>query len=265
VELTGAHVLVTGGSQGIGLETARLLVAKGARVSLIARNTDRLALAARDIGGDTRWRSADVTDAAALDTAVGELVAARGPVDLLITSAGVANPGYFEQLPLDVFRTQMDLIYFGTVHAVRAVLPAMLERGRGGLVGVSSAAALVGVFGYGAYAPAKYAVRGLMETLHAEYSHRGIYSACVFPPDTLTPGFEAENLIKPPETVAVSAGVKPKTAEAVATALVRGIERERRLITAEATTAALARGGAPMIAIAERQMATALRKATNPS
>jgi 3-dehydrosphinganine reductase len=101
-----------------------------------------------------------------------------------------------------------------------------------------------------------------METLHAEYSHRGLYTACVFPPDTLTPGFDAENLLKPPETVAVSAGVKPKTADAVAAAIVRGIERERRLITAEATTAALARGGAPMIAIAERQMAAALRKAT---
>src|SRR4029079_12769002 len=98
-----------------------------------------------------------------------------------------------------------------------------------------------------------------------EYSHRGIYSACVFPPDTLTPGFEAENRIKPSETVAVSAGVKPKPADAVAAAIVRGIERDRRLITAEATTAALARGGAPMIAIAERQMASSLRSPTRGS
>ena len=265
MELAGAHVVVTGGSLGIGLETARLLVERGARVSLIARTGDRLAEAARDVGGGARWRAADVTDPVAIDGAIGELVAAQGGVDLLITSAGVAHPGYFEQIPLDVFHAQMDVIYFGTVHAVRSVLPAMLERGRGGLVGVSSAAALVGVFGYGAYAPAKYAVRGLMETLHAEYSHRGIYSACVFPPDTLTPGFEAENRIKPPETVAVSAGVKPKSADVVAAAIVRGIERDRRLITAEATTAALARGGAPMIAIAERSMAAALRKATKGS
>ena len=247
------------------METARLLVAKGARVSIVARDAERLASAAAAIGGDTHWRSADVTDPGAITDAIDELVSARGDVDLLVTSAGVAHPGYFEQLPLDVFHTQMDLIYFGTLHAIRAVLPAMLARGRGGLVGVSSAAALVGVYGYGAYAPAKYAVRGLMETLHAEYSHRGIYCACVFPPDTLTPGFEAENRIKPPETVAVSAGVKPKTAEAVAVAVVRGIERDRRLITAEATTAALARGGAPMIAIAERQMAAALRKSIKDS
>ena len=62
MELAGTHVVVTGGSQGIGLETARLLVAKGARVSIVARDAERLAAAAADVGGDTLWRSADVTD-----------------------------------------------------------------------------------------------------------------------------------------------------------------------------------------------------------
>ena len=152
--------------------------------------------AAAEVGGETQWRSADVTDPDAIAAAVGGLVEARGAVDLLITSAGVAHPGYFEQLPLDVFESQMDLIYFGTLHAIRAVLPAMLARGRGGLVGVASAAALVGVFGYGAYAPAKYAVRGLMETLHAEYSHRGIYSRVRVPARHAHPGFRGR---EPPE------------------------------------------------------------------
>ncbi|MGZ6906894.1 MAG: SDR family oxidoreductase [Acidimicrobiia bacterium] len=262
MELAGAHVLVTGGSQGIGLETARLIATRGGRVSLVARTEDRLAEAAAGIGRDARWATADVTDPAQVDDAFGRLIAAHGPVDLLVTSAGVAHPGYYEQIPLDVVRAQMDLIYFGTVHAVRAVLPAMLARGRGGLVGVSSGAALIGVFGYGAYAPAKYAVRGLFETLHAEFGHRGIYAACAFPPDTLTPGFEAENRIKPPETAAVSAGVKPRTAAVVAAAIVKGIERDRRIITADPTTAVLAKGGAPIAAVAERQMRAALRKAT---
>jgi 3-dehydrosphinganine reductase len=260
MEVQGAHVVVTGGSQGIGLESARLLVGRGARVSIVARTEARLQAAAEELGGDTHHHAADVTDPAALDAAIGALVDARGPVDLLITSAGVAHPGYFEQLSLDVFRAQMDLLYFGTLHAVRSVLPSMLERGRGGVVGISSGAALVGVFGYGAYSPAKWAVRGLIESLHAEYGPRGIYAACVFPPDTLTPGFDAENRIKPPETAAVSAGIKPRTAEVVATAIVRGIERDRRIITADAATAALARGGAPMVALAERQMAAALRR-----
>ncbi len=259
MQVAGVHALVTGGSQGIGLETARLLAAKGARVSLLARRADLLESAATAIGGAT-WAPADVTDPDAVDTALATLTGAQGPVDLLVSSAGASHPAYFEQMGLDDFHRQMDLIYFGTLHPIRAVLPAMLERGSGGLVGIASTAALLGVFGFGAYAPPKYAVRGLMATLHAEFADRGIYAACVFPPDTLTPGLEAENLIKPPETAAVSAGVKPRTAATVAASIVAGIEKGKRIITADPGTAALAKGGAPVAAFADRQMAATLRK-----
>ncbi len=112
----------------------------------------------------------------------------HGPVDVLLTSAGGAHPGYFGELDDAVFRAQMDVDYFGTLHAVRAVVPSMTERGRGHLVLVSSTAALVGVFGYSAYAPAKYAVRGLAETLRPELAPAGIVVACAYPPDTRTPG-----------------------------------------------------------------------------
>jgi 3-dehydrosphinganine reductase len=262
----GVHAVVTGGSQGIGLELARLLAARGARVSVVARDRDRLDAALGHIGAATAGAAAaDVTDPAALGRAIAELVGARGPCELLVTAAGAAHPGYFEQLDADVFRRQMDLDYFGTLHAVRAVLPSMLERGHGGLVGVSSAAALVGVFGYGAYAPAKFAVRGLMETLDAELSGRGIYAACAYPPDTSTPGFERENLIKPPETAAVSAAIAPKPAAVVAEAIVRGIERGRRVITADPQTALLAHGGGVVAAVARRQMARTVRKHRPPS
>jgi 3-dehydrosphinganine reductase len=255
VQVHGARAIVTGGSQGIGLETARLLARKGAQVSIIARDPVKLEAAAASMGGVVTTAAADVTDAPALQQAIGAL----GPCDLLVTAAGAAHPGYFDQLSLDVFRDQIELDYFGTLHAVRCVLPGMLDRGSGGLVGVASAAALVGVFGYGAYAPAKWAVRGLMETLHAEYGRRGIYAACAFPPDTLTPGFDAENAIKPPETARVSASVKPRTAEAVAKAIVAGIERGRHVITADPSTALLAHGGAASRAIAYWQMARDLR------
>ena len=82
----------------------------------------------------------------------------------------------------------MEVDYFGTLHAVRAVVPSMIERQRGHLVLVGSTAALIGVFGYSAYAPAKYAVRGLAETLRVELAPHGIVVACVYPPDTKTPG-----------------------------------------------------------------------------
>ena len=157
--------------------------------------------------------SADVTDADALAAALTTATEANGPCDVLVTSAGSSHPGYFEQLDDAVFREQMDVDYFGTLHAVRAVVPSMIERGRGHLVTISSTAGLIGVFGYSAYGPAKYAVRGLAETLRPELAPHGIVVACVYPPDTRTPGFDAENELKPAETERISAAIKPREAE----------------------------------------------------
>jgi 3-dehydrosphinganine reductase len=241
-ELRGAHVVITGGSSGIGLATARQVVARGARVSLLARDEGRLAAAASAVGA-VATASVDVAQADAVRVAMDSVVAHGGPCDVLITSAGAAHPGYFEQLDEAVFRDQMDVDYFGTLHAIRAVVPSMIERGRGHLVTISSTAGLIGVFGYSAYAPAKFAVRGLAETLRSELAPRGIVVACAYPPDTRTPGFDAENALKPPETERISAAIKPRDADDVAATIVRGIEKDRLVITADVQTAALARGG----------------------
>ena len=97
------------------------------------------------------------------------------------------------------------------------------------------------MIGYSAYAPAKYAVRGLTETLRSELTPYGIVVACAYPPDTDTPGLARENELKPVETVAVSASIRPRAPQTVAAAIVRGIERDRLVITADAQTAVLAR------------------------
>ena len=185
--------------------------------------------------------AADVRDQQAVRDAVAAAASARGPIDIVVTAAGYARPGYFGELPDDAFRDQVDVDYFGTLHVVRATVPSMVERGHGHIVTVASTAALIGVFGYSAYAPAKYAVRGLAETLRPELAPHGVVVACAYPPDTDTPGLAAENEHKPRETARLSAAITPRTAEAVARAVVRGIERDRLVITADAQTAALAR------------------------
>ena len=121
----------------------------------------------------------------------------------------------------------MDVNYFGTVNVVRAVVPAMIERRHGSVVGVSSAAGLVGVFGYTAYAPTKFAVRGFLESLRGELLPYGIHVGCSFPPDTDTPQLADENRFKPTETKAISGTIKPLSAEHVAESIVDGIEKER--------------------------------------
>jgi len=238
--------MITGGSSGIGLALAEQCAARGARVSMVARDPGRLAAARSRVvaampEGRVEARTADVTDVVALEAAVRALTEALGPVDVLVTSAGYARPGHFTELDLAVFRDQMEVDYFGTLHAVRAVVPSMVERRRGHLVLVASTVAFVGIYGYSAYAPAKHAVRGLAETLRPELKPYGITVACAYPPDTETPGLEAENAHKPEVTKRISGGIAPRPAAAVAGAILKGIETDRRVITADPTTAMLAR------------------------
>lgn len=266
-DLAGAHVLVTGGSSGIGLATARLVLERGARVSIVARDSNRLAAAAAaleaGVGDATRVaaQAADVTDSVGLEQTFALLTAQLGPVDVLVANAGGAVPGHFEELDASVFESQMRLNYFGTLHAIRAVVPAMRSRGAGHILVVSSDAGIVGVYGYSAYSPAKFAVRGLAEALRAELKPHGIVVACAFPPDTDTPGLAAEDATKPLATKRISEGIRVRSTEEVAKAIVRGIERDRVVVTADATSAFLARTSGLIAPFVRRSMDRHVRKA----
>jgi 3-dehydrosphinganine reductase len=253
------HAVITGGSRGLGRSIAALLAARGDRVSLIARDPGGLREAASFVRGDVTWRAADVTDPEMLRHAMADLVEQSGPCDLLVAAAGAAQPGYFSQLDDDVFRGQMELNYFGVLNAVRTVTPSMIHRRTGSIVAVASAAALIGVFGYTAYAPSKYAVRGLMEVLRAELKPYGIQVACVFPPDMDTPGFAEENRTKPKECARISASIKPRDPDDVARAVLRGMRRRRFMITADPQTAVLGRAASLVAPVLHRILDRAVK------
>lgn len=237
--LRGKHAIITGGSQGIGLATAAACLARGACVSVIARDAAKLQ-AAKARFPQIAITSADVTNSGALVTAIHDVTTAQGPCDVLITAAGAAEPGYVQDLDETVYRRHVELNQMGTINAVTAVLPGMIDRGAGHIVLISSVVGLIGVFGYAAYAPTKFAVRGYGLALDAELRDKGIRVGIAYPPDTLTPGFERENLTKPIETHRVSGAVKPIPPERMADAIVRGIERNRLHITADRQTAVMA-------------------------
>jgi 3-dehydrosphinganine reductase len=164
-------------------------------------------------------------------SALAALQTHHGPVDVLITSAGVARPGYFEEVPVEVFERTMAVNYFGTVYPLKAIIPAMRQRGSGAVVLISSGAGLVGLFGYTPYAPTKFALRGLAEALRGELKATGVRIAIVYPPDTDTPQLAEENLTKPVETQALTAGGGRWTADAVARVTLEGLARGKFAIT----------------------------------
>jgi 3-dehydrosphinganine reductase len=198
-------------------------------------------IAGRHPDGTVVGAACDVSDRDAVHVALETAAIERGPVDVLVCSAGITLPGRFLEADDETFRSMMEVDYFGTLWPVRAVAPAMVERGRGSIVGVASAAALVGVYGYSAYGAAKFAVRGMFESLRTELAPHGVHVGCAFPPDVDTPMLAAEEEHKPPETRAIAGAIAPLSAARVAEAIVRGIERGDAEIYADAQTRALAR------------------------
>jgi len=228
----GQHVLITGGSSGIGLALALRLAREGARLSLLARDPGKLDAAKNMLlgkvpGAQVALIPCDVTKQADVADSIAAAERANGPPDMLITSAGVARPGYFGELPIEVHEQTMAVNYFGTLYCVRAVTPGMVGRARGAIVMISSGAGLVGLFGYTAYSPSKFAVRGLAESLRGELAGTGVAVTLVYPPDTDTPQLAEENLTKPLETKAITAEGGLWTADEVARATLEGVRAGR--------------------------------------
>ncbi len=227
-----SHAIITGGSSGIGKATAKLLASQGANVSIIARTESILAEAKAEIEAvrvnhnqQVVTVAADVSHREEIEAAMQKALAQNGPVDYLITSAGIAQPGYFQDQAIEIFEKTMAINYFGTLYAIRAVVPQMLARNKGHIVLVSSGAGLIGIYGYTTYSPTKFALRGLAESLRGEMKVYGVNVSIVYPPDTDTPQLVAENKTKPEETKQITATAKMWTAAGVAQEIVRGIER----------------------------------------
>ncbi len=173
-------VLITGAARGIGAETARRAVAKGARVSLVGLEPDRLRALADELGERAVWFEADVTSQEQLDGAVAGTVAAFGGIDVVLANAGVGNSGTVAISPPEVLLRTIEINVNGVVRTVCAALPYVTER-RGYVMIISSTAAFTMAPGLAAYAASKAAVEQFANCLRLEVAHKGVKVGSVHP------------------------------------------------------------------------------------
>jgi NAD(P)-dependent dehydrogenase (short-subunit alcohol dehydrogenase family) len=184
--LTGWHALVTGANRGIGAATVRALSGEGASVTLMVRDAQRAQAVAEALRGPHAVVVADLTDREVVQAACAEATTRLGPVDILVNNAGYTETAPFLKTEPDLFERMIAIHLLGAVHTMQAVLPAMIERGRGHVVNVASTAGLRGEAYVSAYVAAKHALVGLTRSVSVEMAKRGIAVNAVCPGYTET-------------------------------------------------------------------------------
>lgn len=201
--ITGRRAVVTGASQGIGLETSRRLAVAGADVLMVARDAARLEAAAAGVGA--RWHAADVTT-----------WEPREDADILVNNAGTSYAKGFDELTDEDWRTQYELHVVAPMRLMRALGPGMAERGWGRIVNVASSAGKRPSMTNPAYSVTKAAQLSLSRVGAELWSARGVLCNAVAPGATASPLWMGEG------------GLAEQTAAA------RGVSREQALAAQEA-------------------------------
>lgn len=219
---SGSHVVITGGSSGIGLAIAKALLilpSPPGKVTIAARTLSALNEAKDNLKDDRiQVLQLDVTDAQACMKASESLA----DVDVLINCAGTSLPGVLETLSIHDIDHTIQLNLLGSIYLTRALLPHMKAMRKGKIIFVSSQAGQAGLYGYTAYSASKFGLRGFAEALAMEVAPFNISVSVAFPPDTDTPCLAKENLRKPELTRIISASSGLMKAEDVANKLIAG-------------------------------------------
>ena len=180
----GRRVLITGASSGIGLETALYLAEKGYSVIGTSRSMERLdglQEQAASRGLAVAAVELDINTDEGVESVMPGLLGEHGGIDVLVNNAGYGLWGPVQSLAIKEVRAQFETNLFATVRLSKAVLPGMVERGRGTIVNISSILGRLGTPFNGAYVASKFALEGLSESMRAELWPLGIRVAVVEP------------------------------------------------------------------------------------
>lgn len=221
---SGSVAVITGASRGIGAATAVAAARKGAAVGLMARDASDLAGVRGDLeraGGKCAVAVADVADTGELMRGIDALESALGPTDILVANAGIGSYGPFADLSEQETERIVRVNLLGLVHAIRAVVPGMIERRRGHIVTMNSIAGRIGSPFEAIYAATKFAAVGLSEAISVELAPYGIGVSMINPGPVDTSFGEARGHVYDRKRP------KPVSAERVAAAVIAAVERNR--------------------------------------
>ncbi len=214
-----AVAVVTGASSGIGKATALALAREGARVVLAARRRaplDQVAEEVAALGGEPLVVPTDVSQREQVEHLIDHTLETWGRVDILVANAGIYVRSPIREMRIEDLERSIAVNFYGTVYAVMAVLPHMLEQKSGHIVLVTSMDAKKGIPPDAPYVAAKFAASGFGDVLRQELHGTGVHATVVFPGRVDTPLIE--NLTVP----WISAKIPP---EAVARAILKGIRK----------------------------------------
>lgn len=217
------RAVITGASRGIGLALAKSIGQRGAEVGLIARSREDVEREAAGIPAASGI-TADVTDREALTAAIEQFETRGDGIDLAVANAGIAHYGPYRDLDRDHAEQMLEVNFIGTLNLVDAVLPKMLNRGRGHLVIVSSGAGIRAFPWAAVYGATKAAQKAFGEALRHELSGTGVSLTTVFPGEVTTSLHDHER-DRMPDWYRTKHAIP---AESVADAVMAGIESDRR-------------------------------------
>lgn len=214
--LDGQVVAITGGAGGIGIATAKALVAAGAKVSIGDLDESAAQKAADELGHGNIGGHLDVTDSASFEAFVERTEAEVGSLDVLINNAGVMILGPLDEETDEVTAIQLGVNVTGVINGTKIAMRRMKPRGRGRIVNVASQAGKAGFPGGATYCASKFAVVGLCDAVRNELRGTGVGVSCVMPgPVDTALGAGIGN----------ARGVETLTPEQVAAAIVQAIAR----------------------------------------
>ncbi len=184
IDFDDRHVLITGGSRGLGLVLARAFAAEGARLAICGRDETELENARAELartGADVHAFVGDMSNAAQVRQLIPSVEDAGGPIDVVVNNAGLFQVGPYDSTTVDDYDRAMRTHFWGPLYVIQTILPKMRERHFGRIVNIASIGGKVSVPHLLPYSTSKFALVGLSEGLRAELARDNVYVTTVCP------------------------------------------------------------------------------------